>query len=141
MLAKNCRNSRLPLGLKIAASYLILIGLAGLIIPLTNLGIYHPEFVAKTILYKQGAYSKEIIVNIIFVISGVGLFLGKLWARKMALIIIIISTIYTANSFAWGFANGRPNILTLVISLIIACLWNFIWFALIYRKKNAAYLS
>jgi len=141
MLAENSCNPRLPLGLKTAAIYLILLGVAGLILPLTSLVPHHSEFVAKTIFYKQGAYSKEIIFNILFVISGVGLFFRKSWARRMALITITISTIYAANSFAWGFAKGNPSITVLSISLIIVSLWNSIWFVLIYRKKSAAALS
>jgi len=141
MLAKNVRISRLPIGLKIAASYLIIVGLTGMILPLTNLGPNHPEFLAKAFFYKQGAYLKEIIVNILFIISGFGLFWGRLWARKIALIIILISTIYTANSFAWGFAGEAPSSMTIGISLFIVSLWNLIWFTLIYRRKNLEYLS
>ena len=141
MLAEDSCNPRLPLGLKIAAIYLILLAVAGLILPLTSLVPHHPEFIAKTIFYKQGAYSKEIILDILFFISGVGLFFRKSWARRMALITITISTIYAANSFAWGFAKGKPSITVLSISFIIVGLWNSIWFFLIARKKSATALS
>ncbi len=45
---------RFPIGLKIAAIYLILSGGTGLIWPLLGLGPHHPEFEAKSFAYKLG---------------------------------------------------------------------------------------
>jgi len=53
-----------------------------------------------------------VLIDSLFVLSGIGLLYGKQWARMMATIILIIGTIYEANEFAWGFAGGSPILLT-----------------------------
>lgn len=138
---QNSHNSNLPLGLKITAIYLTIAGLAGLVITIANLGPQFPEFSAKSISYQLGSYSREIIICLIFIVSGVGLLLRRLWARKMALIVIVIATFYTTNSFAWGLAGGKPSTSILFISFLVVGLWNTIWFILIYRKTNVEHLS
>ena len=74
-------------------------------------------------------------MNILFLISGIGILYKKVWARKMALVILVISAIYAANSFAWGFSNGPPSSTSRLISLLVLGLWNGLWFYLIYRAK------
>ena len=122
-------------GIRIAAIYLIIAGGVGVLWPLTGLGPHHPEFQVKSFEYKLGSYTRENIVNILFLISGIGILSGKAWARKMALIILVVSAIYSANSFAWGFSNGPPSINVRLVSFLILGLWNGMWFYLIYRVK------
>lgn len=130
--------NRLPLTLRVAATYLILSGVMDLIYPMTGLGPHHPEFQAQSLAYKLGSYSRELLFGLLFIVSGIGLFLRKSWSRKMALVVIAISTIYSVNSFAWGFARGRPSIGIYAVSAVVMGLWNGLWFYLIYRKKSAS---
>lgn len=131
---------KLPLGLKIAAAYLVISGFIGLIWPLTGLGPYHPEFEAQSLAYKAGVYFRSSVQELAFLVCGIGLFMHKAWARKGALIILVIATIYEGNEFAWGFAHGHPSTNVLLMSYAIVMAWNSIWFYLIYRKSSAEVL-
>ena len=132
---------KLPLGLKIAATYLVIGGLIGLIWPLTGLGPHHPEFEAQSLAYKAGAYFRSSVQELVFLVCGIGLFMRKAWARKWALIILVIATVYMGNEFAWGFAHGRPSTDVRVMSYAIVTAWNAIWFYLIYRQSSAEALN
>jgi hypothetical protein len=122
-------------GIKIAAIYLIIAGGLGILWPLTGLGPHHPEFQAKSFAYKVGSYARENVMNIFFLISGIGILCKKVWARKMALVILVISAIYSANSFAWGISQGPPSSTVRLVSFLALGLWNGFWFYLIYRTK------
>jgi len=130
--------NRLPLTLRVAAAYLILVGLLDLIWPMTGLGPHHPEFQARSFAFKLGSYSRELLFGLLFVVSGVGLFLRKSWARKMALVLIAVSTIYSVNSFAWGFVGGKPSMGMYAVAAMVIGLWNGLWFYLIYRRESAS---
>lgn len=134
-------ESRFPIGLKIAAIYLILSGVIGLIWPLTGLGPHHPEFELKSIAYKLGTYFRMTIIELIFLISGIGILLRKAWARKLALTIIVIRLIYSTNEFAWGFAKGKPTLMVYLVSSAIVGCWSAIWFYLIFKRSSAEALS
>jgi hypothetical protein len=133
--SQNKKSVVLTKGIKIAAIYLLIAGGLGILWPLTGLGPHHPEFQAKSFAYKLSSYTRENIVNILFIVSGVGILSKKLWARKMALVILVISAIYSANSFAWGFSNGPPSSAILLVSFLVFGLWNGLWFYLIFRWK------
>jgi hypothetical protein len=71
-------RKQFPVSLGIAAGYLLLIGTLVLVFPfleILGIGSQYPAFQAKSIAYKAGAYSRELIFSILFLISGVGLFL------------------------------------------------------------------
>ena len=128
-----------PVSLGIAAGYLLLIGTLDLVLPflgILGIGSQYPEFQAKNIAHKTGAYFRELTLSILFLISGVGLFLRKSWARKLALVMLIITAVYTSYQFAWGFAGGKPNITVLGMSFAIVGAWNAIWFFLIFKKSS-----
>lgn len=133
--AHNKKTIGLTKGIKVAAIYLVLAGGLSALWPLTGLGPNHPEFQAKSFAYKLGSYTRDNVINILFLISGIGILGRKLWARKMALVILLINVIYSANSFAWGFSKGPPSSTTIMISVIIIGIWNGLWFYLIYKVK------
>lgn len=126
-----------PLGLRIAAIYLIIAGATGLIWPLLNLGPNHPEFEALSTAAKAGQYFRESLISIAMLVCGAGLFLRKAWARKGSLIVLVASAIYGGNAFAWGYAHGAPSKEILIFGYAVAVTWNAIWFYLIYRKSSA----
>lgn len=131
-------NSKLELtkGAKIAATYLIISGVLGILSPLTGLGPHHPEFQAKSFAFKLGSYSRMNVMNLLFLLSGIGLLYRKTWARKMAMVILVIGAIYTANEFAWGFAGGTPSLHVRLVSFVLVGIWNGIWFYFIFRAKQ-----
>ena len=133
--SRSKKTIELTKGLKIAAIYLVIAGGLGVLWPLTGLGPHHPEFQAKSFAFKLGSYTRENVNNILFLISGIGILNKKVWARKMALVILVISAIYSANSYAWGFSNGPPSSTVRLISLLVLGLWNGLWFYLVYRVK------
>ncbi len=129
---------KLPIGLKIAVGYLIISGVVGLIWPLTGLGPHHAEYISKSAAYKMGASTKEIILNALLIISGIGLLYRKTWAQKMAFMSLILGIIYGGNDFAWGMAKGQPSTKIYLVSLAIVSLWSAIWFYLIFKKSSKA---
>lgn len=128
-------------GVKIAAIYLAIAGGLGVLYPLTGLGPHHPEFQARSLAFKLGSYARENVMNILFLISGIGIFNKKVWARKMALVVLVISAIYSASSFAWGVSNGPPATTVRIVSLFVLGLWNSLWFYLIYKAKVVEIIS
>ncbi len=131
-------NSKLELtkGVKIAGIYLIIAGVLGILWPLTGLGPHHPEFQARSFAFKLGSYARGNLLNLFFVISGIGLLYRKTWARKIAMVILVIGAIYTANEFAWGFACGNPSLLVRLVSFAVVGIWNGIWFYFIFRTTQ-----
>lgn len=134
-MSQNKKTIELSKGMKVAAIYLVIAGGIGVLWPLTGLGPDHPELQAKSLAFKLGSYARESILNILFLISGIGILSKKVWARKMALVILAISAIYSANSFAWGFSSGPPSSHVRLISFLVLGLWNGLWFYLIFKVK------
>lgn len=134
-MSKNKKTIELYRGIKVAAIYLIIAGGLGILWPLTGLGPHHPEFQEQSFAYKLGTYARENIINILFVISGIGILYKQTWARKTALVFLIINAIYSANSFAWGFASGPPSPIVRLVSFLVTGLWNGLWFYLIFKVK------
>ncbi len=135
------KSPKEPLGLKIAAIYLIIAGLLGTILLITS--IKPPvdiEISERNLGYKIGLYSREIILITLYITSGIGLFYKKLWARKCALWVIPIAAIYSIFTFAWGMARGKPGVLEIIIASIIVLGWNGLWFYMIFRKSTKEYL-
>jgi hypothetical protein len=123
----------LPSTLQIAAAYMILTGVAGLLWPLLRIGPNHPEFQAKSLAYRIGAQTSELIISAGYLVAGTGLFGHHAWGRKLSLGFLLIGTIYGANAFAWGFSSGPPAPRVRLFSRIVVAAWNGLWFYLIYR--------
>lgn len=126
-----------PSTLQIAAGYIFVIGIAGMVWPLLRLGPNHPEFRAQSLAFRMGAYTSELILSAASVVAGVGLFWHHSWARKLALVLLLIGIIYHAEAFAWGFSlgfsGGQPTPRVRLFSRISVAVWNGLWFYLIYR--------
>jgi len=108
-------------------------GIIGLVWPLLRLGPNHPEFQAQSLAYRMGAQSRELTLSALYVVVGVGLFWHHSWARWVALVLLVIASIYEANSFAWGFSDGPPTPRARLSSRFVVAAWNGLWFYLIYR--------
>jgi len=134
-------EKKLPIGLKIAGGYLLVVGLFGFLLFIIKLLPEHPEFAAKSIGYKVGSYFRVALFDLLSVVSGVGIILRKLWARKLALFLLVLTVPYTANEFAWGVAQGRPSQQLYFISLAAWFAWNGIWFLLIYKRTSREALT
>src|SRR5437899_7265537 len=87
--------------LRIVAGYMVVIGITGLVWPLLHLGPNHPEFQARSVAYRIGAQTRELTLSAASVVAGIGLFRHHAWARTLALGLLMIGIIYTANAFAW----------------------------------------
>jgi hypothetical protein len=108
-------------------------GITSLVWPLLRIGPNHPEFLAKNLAYKVGARTRVLAFAVAYIVAGVGLFWQHAWARKLALGLLVIGTLYTANAFAWGFSNGPSTPRVRLFSRIFVAAWNGLWFYLIYR--------
>ena len=145
-ILKNTEDKPLPMGLKFAAGFLVLSGLIGVILfvlHFAGLSIVpeHKEFTAKSTDYKIWSFMKDIVTNLVFIVSGVGLIFRKVWARKLALIFLVVSAYHEATAFAWGFAGGRPSMKIYLSALAASIVWHGIWFYLIYKKESAAFFK
>jgi len=126
----------LTLNVKIAAIYLIVIAVSGIVPFFFSIGPHYAEFEAKSLAYKLGAYFREATLDVIFLVSGLGILHRLSWARKLGVVFLAISTIYSANDFAWGFAHGLPTLCIRLISFGIVGVWNAFWIYLLCRKSG-----
>ena len=133
--------TKFPIGLRVAAIYLLVIGAWSLLSGLIGGGIHFAEFDAKPEAYRMGASARSVTLNALFIASGVGLLYRRAWARKLALGVLVVSTLYSAYAFAWGFAHGRPSRGTLLMAFVLVGAWNALWFILVWRKASAQALS
>lgn len=131
----------MPFGLKMVAGYFILVGVVSLLLPLFYSGPRHAEFEAKPASYKLGARARSLTLDVLHIVSGVGLFRRRRWARKLGLWILVATTFYGAFSFAWGFSHGKPALAILAMSFAVVGAWCAIWFFLLYRQSSAQALS
>lgn len=131
----------MPSGLKVVTVYFLVFGLLGLVWPLLDIGPHHPEFEAKSFAFRAGSYVRQSIQELGFLACGVGLLLGRVWARKAAVVMLVIATIYGGNQFAWGLANGQPTNSTLAISYAAVVAWNAIWIYLLLKPSSAQTLK
>jgi hypothetical protein len=146
-------NSRsgISMGLKIAASYLVVTGIIEIIWIVFDIGSlawsifnlppnpWHAEFAARSAPYRVTVYTRTIIIDILMLIAGIGVFLNKPWARKMGLVLMVIISFYFTRNFARGLAGGRLSALVLFVSAVISCVWHGIFFYLLLdRGKRKA---
>jgi hypothetical protein len=119
--------------LEIAAGYIFILGIIGLALPWLGLSPNHREFREQSLASRLGAQTRELILSAASVVAGIGLFLHHAWARKLALGLLLVGTVYAANAFAWGFSGGQPTPRVLLFSRIAVASWNGLWFYFIYR--------
>ena len=137
-MSESAINSpKLPLSVKLAAFYLLWCGISGVMWPLLGLGSHHAEFEAKSAAFKAGSYVRSISFALAFLIAGVGILSRKSWARKLALVLLVLDIPYSATEFAWGFARGRPSLSVLLVSYGMLAAWSGLWFYLLMRRRAA----
>lgn len=126
----------LPIGLKVVGVFLALSGFIEIVWPLFGFGPHHPEFTAQSDAYKLGAFFRNGLQGFAFLVFGIGILMRKSWARKGALIVLIIAAVCGGKAFAWGFAKGRPGVEILLVSYTIVFAWYSIWFYLIFKRSS-----
>ena len=119
--------------LEVAAGYFFLFGIIGLALPWFGLGPNFREFREQSLASRLGARTRELALAAASIVAGFGLFLHYAWARKLALGLLLIGTIYGANAFAWGFSGEQPTPRIRLFSHIAVALWNGLCFYFIYR--------
>jgi len=119
--------------LEVAAGYIFIIGIIGLAWPWLGLGPNQREFREQSLAYRLGAQTRELALSATSVVAGIGLFLHYAWARKLALGLLLVGTIYAANAFAWGFSGEQPTPRVRMFSRVAVASWNGLWFYFIYR--------
>jgi hypothetical protein len=122
--------------LRIAAGYMLLSGAIGLVWPLLNLGPNYPQYQAQSSAYRLGAEIRELTISAAYLVAGIGLFQRRAWARKLALGSLVIATIDTTTTFAWGVAGGPPSSRVYLFAGIVVASWNAIWFYIVCRPAS-----
>lgn len=123
----------MPFTLTLAAGYLLVVGIFGVLVPLLRLGPNHAEFQAQSSAFRIGAHTRELTFAATSIVAAIGLFGTHTWARKLALVLLVVEIIFASNAFAWGFSNGRPTRRVLFISRVVITAWNGFWLYLIFR--------
>ena len=123
----------LPLTAKIAAIYLIIAGATS--IPLLFIAP-SAEFLAQPAARRAGHYTREIMLDVAFVVAGAALLQRRSWARKLGVTVLVISAIYGAYAFGHGFARGAPPVKVLLVSFLVVGAWNALWIYLLCRKSR-----
>jgi hypothetical protein len=131
--------------LKIGAIVLITSGFLALVFPISN-SIFqfqpeHPEFLAKSLEFKIGAYARQFGIGAIYLISGIGILTRKIWARKTGLITLAINgLIYFPKDVSWGiasgFGGGKPTLNIYIVAYCVSLIWNGIFFYLLLDIKR-----
>ena len=119
-------RTQLPLSAKIAAIYLIIAGITS--IPLL-FGPQSAEFLALPPAGRAGHYTREIMLDLAFIVAGVAVLRRRSWARKLGVTVLVISAINGTFAFAHGFA---------LISFVVLGAWNTLWIYLLCRKPRPA---
>jgi hypothetical protein len=126
------------LSLKITAGYFICVALFGLSLLIMDFVRYTPELARKSIEWKVGNYTRETVLNVLLIISGVGILRSRAWARKLGITTLVICTFYGAHAFAWAFADGTPSLRIFVFGFAVVGAWNAMWIYLLCRKPPKA---
>ena len=122
-----------PVTAKIAAIYLIIAGVTS--IPVLFVAPSH-EFLAQSAARRAGHYTREITLDVAFVVAGIAVLRRRPWARKLGVTVLVISAIYGAFAFGRGFARGAPPAKVLLISFVVVGAWNALWIWLLCRKSR-----
>jgi hypothetical protein len=134
-------NTRLPLGVKSVATYFIFSFIFALVCTLIMPVSKYAELKERPGAQKMGATMREVVIQVLYLSCGIGLFRRRAWARKLGLLVLIVDTYYGAYACGWGFAGGRPNSNVLIISFLVIGTWNAFWFFLLYHRSSAQALS
>jgi hypothetical protein len=96
----------LPQGLKLAAVYFLVAGGVSFVWPLLGYGPPSPEFEAKTLAFKLGAYLRESLVGTAYFVTGVSILLRLSWAPYLAYVALGVATFYTAHQYLRSHVAG-----------------------------------
>ena len=121
-----------PLILRVASAYLLFSGAFNLACTVFKLGPRHREFQTLNKARRLGAQTREVAFSIAYIVAGVGILTHQGWGRVLALGVLVVSTVYDANAFAWGFSSGPPSVRSRWFSRVVLVAWNGAWFYLIY---------
>jgi hypothetical protein len=135
------QKTRLPLGVKVVGIYFIFCSVAALVLMLFVPAKDYAELRDMTAAKKAGAATRQVMIDVLYLSCGVGLFRRRAWARRLGLLALAVATYYGAYSFGWGFSGGRPSHTVLLMSFIIVGTWNAIWFFVLCRRSSAQALS
>lgn len=141
MQTRTGQASRMPLGLKVVASYFLLSFAMDLSLALLVPGPQYTELAGRSTAGKLGSATRQVIFMGLYLATGIGLFRRRAWARKLGLFLLPVVTFYGAHAFAWGFAGGRPSHVVLLMSFVVEGAWYAIWFYLLYRFPDPSTLD
>lgn len=137
----NAVNGNLTISLKFIISYFLLYGIFTEYLVVIHWDEWLAAVVGKSLGYALGYSMKGPFLGVLFILSGIGLSNKRLWARKVAVIALFFAVLTDGNSFAWGFANGKPSKELLLASFLAVFLWNSIWLGLLFKKSTSELLQ
>jgi hypothetical protein len=126
-------DAQLATTTKTAAVYLMIAGITSMALLFRR---QTAEFLAQSAARRAGHYTREVMLDLAFVISGVAVLGHREWGRYSAVVLLVIGTFYSAFAFARGFAGGTPAPKVLVPAFIVVGAWNALWVYLPFRSAS-----
>jgi len=120
--------------LRIAAIYLITLGVVGLFLPFLGDGAYYPEAISHTLIGSIKIFSRELCLALALIIGGVGILKKQLWSRKVCLCALGLAFFYGGNIIGWQYADGKPSAQILIGAYGLSFLLFGIWFLLLFQQ-------
>lgn len=127
--------------LRLAALYLIALGLAGLAWPFASNAIYYPEMATQALSQQLKIYSRELCLALAFIIGGIGIIKKQLWSRKVCLAALALAFFYGGNIISWQWAGGKPPTQILISAYLLSFLLFGVLFLILFRELTAKALD
>jgi hypothetical protein len=125
----------MPVSAKMAATYLITYGILGILFLFSDL---EPKFRDKSIEWRAGNYTQQIMLYIASVVAGIAVLRQRPWARKLGVIVLVIATFNGALAAGYGWEGGMPPAWkVLVISFVVVGALTAPWIWLLCRRSRS----
>ena len=95
--------------LRIAAIYMIALGILGLCWPFLGSHINYPEAQAPSLICSIKLFARELCLALGFIIGGIGVIKKQMWSRKVCLTVLALAFFYGGNVLGWQWAEGKPS--------------------------------
>jgi presenilin-like A22 family membrane protease len=122
----------LPKILKIVAVYFLIVGLFYFYETVFKSWPFQAKPQVLTSSFYVAASIRKFFC-ILFVIPGIGLFYRKRWAKNLALVLIVLNTIFEVFMALLAFVNYKPPIVA-YLGIVFIIGWNTMWFYIVSKK-------
>ena len=128
-------RANLPTPLKVVAVYLLLYGLFTGYFVVENWSDWESRIADRSLGYTLGYLLKGPLLAPLALAASFGLSGARMWGRNCAICVLVLSTIFDAQAFAWGYSQSPPTVVVLLAAFALYAGWNAIWAVLLFRRS------